>query len=208
MHDRLKDLDLQRDDAVRAEQHEETALRAFEHNTDAPQAAARRESAIASLHQIVEEYAQLTLARNLIANAIDHVRSAEQDPLVTRAGQFFSLATLGAFDAIRTDLDAQGNPVVLGQRHDGSHVPVADMSAGTRDQLFLAFRLASVETYCRAAEPLPFVADDLLVQFDDARSECTLRALADFARTTQVLLFTHHDSIRDMARSLQAQGWP
>lgn len=206
MHDRLKDLDLQRDDAVRAEQHEETALRAFEHNTDAPQAAARRESAIASLHQIVEEYAQLTLARNLIANAIDHVRSAEQDPLVTRAGQFFSLATLGAFDAIRTDLDAQGNPVVLGQRHDGSHVPVADMSAGTRDQLFLAFRLASVETYCRAAEPLPFVADDLLVQFDDARSECTLRVLADFARTTQVLLFTHHDSIRDMARSLQAQG--
>lgn len=82
------------------------------------------------------------------------------------------------------------------------------MSAGTRDQLFLAFRLASVETYCRSAEPLPFIADDLLVQFDDARTHTTLCALADFARTTQVLLFTHHDSIRDMARDLQARGMP
>ncbi|KAB8122950.1 hypothetical protein D3W54_00395 [Komagataeibacter medellinensis] len=206
IHDRLKDLDLQRDNAVRAEQDEETALRAFEHNTDAPEAAARREAAIASLHQIVEEYAELTLARNLIANAIDRVRATEQDPLVTRAGQFFSLATLGGFGAIRTELDQKGAPVVLGLRHDGSHVPVSAMSAGTRDQLFLAFRLASVETYCRATEPLPFVADDLLVQFDDVRSARTLRVLADFSRTTQVLLFTHHDSIREMARTLQAEG--
>ncbi|MCE2563327.1 YhaN family protein [Komagataeibacter sp. FNDCF1] len=208
IHDRLKDLELQRDNAVRAEQEEETALRAFEHNTDAPQAAARREAAISSLHRIVEEYAELTLARNLIADAIGRVRAAEQDPLVTRAGQFLSLATLGAFTAIRTELDPKGEPVVLGLRHDGGTVPVSAMSAGTRDQLFLAFRLASVETYCRSAEPLPFIADDLLVQFDDARSERTLRVLADFARTTQVLLFTHHDSIRTMARTLRAEGIP
>ncbi|WP_025812360.1 ATP-binding protein, partial [Komagataeibacter kakiaceti] len=204
--DRLKELDLLRDNAVRAEQCEETALRAFENNTEAPQAAARREAAITHLHQIVAEYARLTLARNLIADAIDRVRTEEQDPLVTRAGQFLHLATQGAFTGIRTELDARNEPVVQAVRHDGSIVPVTAMSAGTRDQLFLAFRLASVETYCKSAEPLPFIADDLLVQFDDARTLATLRALTDFARTTQVLLFTHHDSIRDMTRSLRAQG--
>ncbi|WP_232275742.1 YhaN family protein [Komagataeibacter oboediens] len=204
IHDRLAELQRLRDNAVRAEQHEDMALRAFEHNTDATQAAARREAAITSLHRIVEEYAELSLARKLIADAIARVRAAEQDPLVTRAGQFLSLATLGAFSGIRTELDPHGEPVVQGVRHDGSTVPVAAMSAGTRDQLFLAFRLASVETYCRSAESLPFIADDLLVQFDDARSLSTLRVLADFARTTQVLLFTHHDSIRDMTRALRA----
>ncbi|MCE2574266.1 YhaN family protein [Komagataeibacter sp. FNDCR2] len=206
--DRLKELDQLRDNAVRAEQREETALRAFENNTEAPQAAARREAAITHLHQIVAEYARLTLARNLIADAIDRVRTEEQDPLVTRAGQFLRLATQGAFTGIRTELDTRNEPVVQGIRHDGGIVPVTAMSAGTRDQLFLAFRLASVETYCRSAEPLPFIADDLLVQFDDARTHTTLCALADFARTTQVLLFTHHDSIRDMARDLQARGMP
>ncbi|ARW15492.1 YhaN family protein [Komagataeibacter europaeus] len=203
IHDRLADLQRLRDNAVRAEQEQDMALRAFEHNTDAQQAAARREAAIASLHQIVEEYTRLTLTRKLIADAIDRVRAAQQDPLVTRAGQFLSLATLGAFAGIRTELDAHDEPVVHGVRHDGSTVPVMMMSAGTRDQLFLAFRLASVETYCKSAESLPFIADDLLVQFDDARSLGTLRVLADFARTTQVLLFTHHDSIRDMTRALR-----
>ncbi|GBQ41179.1 hypothetical protein CFR79_09430 [Komagataeibacter saccharivorans] len=208
IEDQLKEQEQLRDDAVRAEQHEITALGAFEHNTEAPQAAARREAAISRLHRIVEEYAELTLARTLIANAIDRVRAQEQDPLVTRAGQFMSLATRGAFEGIRTELDTTNEPVVQGLRHDGSIVPVKKMSAGTRDQLFLAFRLASVETYCRSAEPLPFIADDLLVQFDDARSRSTLSALVDFARTTQVLLFTHHDSIRNMTRRLHEQGAP
>lgn len=206
IHDRLADLQRLRDNAVRAEQAQDMALRAFEHNTDAQQAAARREAAITSLHRVVEEYARLTLTRRLIADAIDRVRTAQQDPLVTRAGQFLSLATLGAFTGIRTALDTHGDPVVHGVRHDGSTVPVTAMSAGTRDQLFLAFRLASVETYCTSAESLPFIADDLLVQFDDARSLSTLRVLADFARTTQVLLFTHHDSIRDMTRALREEA--
>ncbi|MBE0532502.1 MAG: hypothetical protein IH626_16890 [Rhodospirillales bacterium] len=80
------------------------------------------------------------------------------------------------------------------------------MSDGTRDQLFLAFRLASLENYATAAEPLPFVADDLLVHFDDIRSSATLDLLARFGETNQVLLFTHHQSVRDGARRLEAEG--
>jgi uncharacterized protein YhaN len=75
------------------------------------------------------------------------------------------------------------------------------MSDGTRDQLFLAFRIASIEQYCAAAEPLPFIADDLLVHFDDERSAATLELLGKLAQTTQVLLFTHHASVRDMAKT-------
>jgi uncharacterized protein YhaN len=41
-----------------------------------------------------------------------------------------------------------------------------------------------------------------LVHFDDARSAVTLEVLAAFGTTTQVLLFTHHDSIRQAALRL------
>ena len=47
-------------------------------------------------------------------------------------------------------------------------VPVAGMSEGARDQLFLSLRLALLEL--RAVEPLPFIADDLLSSFDEART--------------------------------------
>jgi uncharacterized protein YhaN len=43
--------------------------------------------------------------------------------------------------------------------------------------------------------PLPFVVDDVLVQFDDQRSAAALRILGQLSDRTQVLFFTHHDHL-------------
>jgi uncharacterized protein YhaN len=118
----------------------------------------------------------------------------------------FSYTTRGAFAGIDCDLDDKGHPIVVGRRESGAEVPVAAMSDGTRDQMFLAFRLASLENYGASTEPLPFVADDILVHFDDDRSSATLDLLARFGETNQVLLFTHHQSVRDQARRIEAAG--
>jgi uncharacterized protein YhaN len=74
------------------------------------------------------------------------------------------------------------------------------MSDGTRDQLFLALRIAAVESYAGAAEPLPFIADDLFVNFDDARAAAGIDALIGLGAGTQVLLFTHHRHLAELAR--------
>ena len=74
------------------------------------------------------------------------------------------------------------------------------MSDGTRDQLYLALRLASVEEYLGSAQPLPLVADDLLVNFDDARATAALRVLAELGKKTQVLFFTHHQHLVEIAK--------
>ena len=77
---------------------------------------------------------------------------------------------------------------------------MGDLSEGARDQLYLALRVAIVEAHCRTAAPLPFIADDLLVHFDDTRAAAALRLLAELGRTTQVILFTHHEHIAAMAQ--------
>ena len=159
------------------------------------------------MHEAVERYVELTLARDLVDKAIETVRGEQQDPLVRSAGAMFATMTRGEFIALEADVDAKGNPTVVGVKGDGSgrrSVPI--MSDGTRDQLYLAFRLASLVNYSAAAEPLPFVADDALVHFDDARGEATMELLADFSSTTQVLLFTHHRSVLDVAFRLSAGG--
>jgi uncharacterized protein YhaN len=76
------------------------------------------------------------------------------------------------------------------------------MSSGTRDQLYLALRLASLEKYMESAEPMPFIVDDILVHFDDERSKATLGVLAELAEKTQIILFTHHRRLVEQAQAL------
>ena len=47
---------------------------------------------------------------------------------------------------------------------------------------------------------MPFVADDLLVNFDDHRAAAALHVLARFGAESQVILFTHHGHLSDLAR--------
>ncbi len=137
---------------------------------------------------------------------MDRIRAEQQDPLIRRASALFSASTQGAFGGIDTDIDEHGNPVIVGRRASGERVSVTRMSDGARDPLFLAFRIASIEQYCAAAEPLPFVADDLLVHFDDDRGAAALGLLAELGKTTQVMLFTHHRHVKEDAEALAARN--
>lgn len=73
------------------------------------------------------------------------------------------------------------------------------MSEGTRDQLYLALRLAHLEDYAGRAEPAPFVGDDLFSTFDDARTGHGLETLAEIGGTVQPILFTHHRHVAEIA---------
>ena len=157
------------------------------------------------MHGALERYVEIALAEELLREAMDHLRDERKDPLIRRAGEVFAASTAGAFSGVDTDVNAEGLPVVVGRRSDGAEVPAKMMSDGVRDQLYLAFRIASIESYAKATEPLPFVADDLLVHFDDERSAAALGLLAELGRTTQVLLFTHHRSIKSAAAPLVAR---
>jgi uncharacterized protein YhaN len=111
---------------------------------------------------------------------------------------------LGSFAGLRTDIDDHGQPVLIGVRPNGAWLQVAGMSSGTRDQLYLALRLATLEWRIKSSEPMPFIVDDILINFDDERSEATLSALSDLAEKTQVILFTHHGKIFEAAQALNA----
>ncbi|WP_297910181.1 hypothetical protein, partial [Thiomonas sp.] len=52
------------------------------------------------------------------------------------------------------------------------------------------------------AHALPFVADDLFINFDDRRTRAGLAALAALSQRTQVLFLTHHDHLVDLAREV------
>jgi uncharacterized protein YhaN len=73
------------------------------------------------------------------------------------------------------------------------------LSTGTREQLYLAIRLAYIRHYCREAEPLPIVMDDVLVNFDDRRAKQTMEVLAEVAAEVQIIFLTCHNHMVDLA---------
>ena len=181
----------------------ETAeLKRMDGGAEAAAQAAKAEDLLAGLEADVARYARLRIAAVLLARAVEQYREKHQGPLIARASELFAAMTLGAFERLRAEYDDKGSPVMVGVRHgDGSTVTVTGMSDGTADQLYLALRLASLEQYLTQSEPLPFVVDDILLRFDDQRALATLEVLADLSRKTQVIFFTHHRHLVELAES-------
>ena len=160
------------------------------------------QSVLASIRSNAERYVRLKLAARILRDEIERYRKENQGPLVKRASEHFAMLTRGSFEELRTDFNEKDEPVLVGIRPNGERVHVEGMSNGTRDQLYLALRLASLQKYMESSEPMPFIVDDILVDFDDERSESALSALAELAQKTQVILFTHHSRVVEQARKI------
>jgi uncharacterized protein YhaN len=160
----------------------------------ATQAEARRQEAIAQMSDVAERYVKVFTAGRLLRWSIDRYREDKQGPLLNRASTIFSTLTSGSFSKLIVDFDKE--PMVLeGLSSDGKPVGISGMSDGTRDQLYLALRLAALEMHLEQAMPLPFIADDLFINYDDARSKAGFEALKELSEQTQVIFLSHHDHL-------------
>lgn len=186
---------------VRAEQ----AVMAISGGSDAAAAESRRNEALADMAEASERYIKVATAVTLLTWAIDRYREQKQGPMLSRAGAIFAKLTLGRYSKLFVDYEK--TPLSLSAlRVDGRDVEVAGMSEGTRDQLYLALRLAALELHLDKSKPLPFVADDLFINFDDERSTAGLEALRELSTKTQVLFLSHHDHLLPRVRQVFGDG--
>ncbi len=166
---------------------------------DAAAHAQRAADALAEARAAAERYARLHVARVLLRAGIERFRAEQQDPMLRRAGEHFALLTGGRYARLTADQDAAGRTILLAICARGSECPIEALSEGTRDQLYLALRIAAIEAQANGGERLPFIADDLLVNFDDQRAAAAIRLLRRLGAVTQVILFTHHEHIANLA---------
>ncbi len=167
--------------------------------------AERWQALVATLDTGVRQYIRLRLAAALLRREIDRYRQENQAPVLRRAEGLFVHLTRGSFQRLVEDVDDKERPILVGVRDSGERVPVAGMSEGTCDQLYLALRLATLEQHLERVEPMPFIVDDILINFDDERSRATLEVLAELSKRTQVILFTHHRRVFETARELSGE---
>lgn len=184
---------------------EKTVLAGMTGASAAADAALKAQEILATLRGGVERYLRVRTAAVLLRKEIERYREANQDPLLVRAGLLFGALTRGSFQSVRTEIGADDEAQLVGLRNDGRLVQVDGMSSGTRDELYLSLRLAALEHLVETTEAMPLIVDDVLINFDDERARAALEVLAEFSKRTQVILFTHHSRIREMAEEL-AEG--
>ena len=159
----------------------------------------------AELAQAAEEHVQAAAAAAVLRWVVEKHRQTNQAPLIARAGTLFADVTGGAFTGLTVGYDAGDRPVILANRVDGTEVGVDGMSEGTRDQLYLALRLGSIDSR-GAAGALPIICDDLLITADDDRAGALMRVLATASSRAQVIVFSHHEHLVDVAQQAVGEG--
>ena len=173
-------------------------------DTASVQAAADQQSSVATLGRVLDEALLMHLAALLLGDALANLDASGSSALLTRIGARFRTLTEGAFERIIAADDGDGTAKLRAVPRDfpGEAKEVAPLSDGTRDQLFLALRLAAIEDHVATAPPLPFIGDDILQTFDDERARAAMQALLDLSAHVQVILLSHHPHLRALAATL------
>ena len=198
--DAMSDLERTRGELREAIGGEKTVLAGMDTSAAAAEAAEDAQDILARLEPDVQHYLRLRLASAVLREGIERYRKKNEGPVLGRASEIFRRLTLGSFEAVRIGFDDRDEQVLEGLRPDGKAIPPTAMSEGTCDQLYLALRLASLETWLQRNEPMPFIVDDILVSFDNQRAVATLEVLAELSLQTQVIFFAHHEHLVDLAR--------
>ena len=186
----------------------QTILSQMDGSAKAADMADQAQQTLSFIRNCVERYVRLRMCSFILNREIERYRSENQNPLLKRAGQIFSELTLRSFSGLATEFNDRDEPVIAGIRPSGEKVGIQGMSDGTRDQLFLALRIASLEKYLDANEPMPFVVDDILIRFDDDRATAALSVLVNLSQKTQVLFMTHHARLVELANKEEFGGRP
>jgi len=170
---------------------------------DADGLAVRLQGKISSLEgevsQALDRLAPMLIARHMLERAVDQFGQENIGEMMVTIGNLLKRMTQGRYIKVEQNPDDESF-VILSQ--DGTQRTAAQLSTGTREQLYLAIRLAYIQHYCDQAEPLPILMDDILVNFDDHRQNSTLEVLAELSPHVQIIMLTCHQALVDKVRLL------
>ena len=154
---------------------------------------------IAEIEEQIKEQCERWLGIDRAEQAISHMKftlEREHRPVtLQRAEHYFRSLTGGRYQRVWAPLGEHDLHV---EDHAGLARQLNELSGGTREQLLLSLRLALIEEQRSEGIHLPFILDDILVNFDEIRVGSAMETLQEFAsHGTQTLLLTCHSHLAE-----------
>ena len=137
--------------------------------------------------RLQQDYDALEIALEALREADDQLHTRFSPQLSQGAGDYFRRLPQNRFSQVTLD---RGLNITLREEGSLADRPLALLSQGTADQLYLALRLAVADLVLPVPQACPLILDDALLTFDDNRLALALRLLMELAQERQVILFT------------------
>ena len=138
----------------------------------------------------------LTLAMNALTESFAEVRRSYGSALNSKTAEIFKGITGGKYKAISV---SKSFDIAVEKADSFGSYEIGYLSSGTADQAYLSLRLALSEFMGDTNGALPIMLDDSLAQFDDNRQKTAIKFLKDYSDKNQVIMFTCHKSVTDIA---------
>ena len=187
--------------AVKVSQVEQQLASAAQ-SEDAITAASAQTAAAATQSRLLEDYLLLSVASEMLGRALAKVEQSAGSTGLQRISDAFAALTSGAYAIVGAEVKGQTVLQAVEAGFPREWREIAQLSEGTRDQLYLALRFVALEDFVAAGSKLPFIADDILQTFDDARARAALAALVELSQHLQVIVLTHHPHVVALAEGL------
>ena len=165
---------------------------------DASRLRGRRAELVEAVRRLAAEWSTLVVARSLLVKARHRYEEERQPDVVRRAETFFRSLTGGRYTRLHVTVGEQEITVV---DETGRRKTPAQLSRGTREQLYLALRFGLIRSMGEETERLPVVVDEVLVNFDLDRARRAAAAFVELSRSNQVLVLTCHQWIVELFSS-------
>ena len=148
-------------------------------------------------HEMLQlRFEAIRLAMETVNAASQQIKSDITPRIKDRAGQNLATITGGKYSELYVDENMS-----LSILADGATRHIDSLSRGSLDAAYFSVRLALLETLLGDKNP-PLYMDECLSQLDDGRAENMLRAIFDYAESSQCVLFTCQNRDVELARAV------
>jgi len=158
----------------------------------------RRRTVLIEIEDEARRHLRLRMGTAAAEQALRIYRDRHRSSMMNRASEAFAMISRGAYSRLEPQR-RKDSEVLLAITAAGGSKEAEQLSKGTRFQLYLALRVAGYHEFVRTRIPVPFVSDDIMETFDDFRAEEAFRLFADMAEVGQIIYFTHHAHLCDIA---------
>ncbi|MGY3765514.1 AAA family ATPase [Vagococcus vulneris] len=149
-----------------------------------------RENYLTVIKQLSDEWLSIRLAEETIQELFQFLSDQQLPSLLKAASNYFNLLTQEKYNQIIVN---EGQLVVKDRQRRVLHIE--QLSTGTKDQMYIAFRLAFIQMHQRDYGS-PLIIDDGWLHFDKERKETLFKLIQVLGKESQVICLSSDISMK------------
>ncbi|WNF90443.1 AAA family ATPase [Vagococcus fluvialis] len=149
-----------------------------------------KENRLSVIKELADKWMTYRIAEELTQDVFQYLSDQQLPALLATVTSYFKILTEGRYIKV---VVKDGQLIVIDDQQ--RKWPIVQLSTGTKDQLYMAFRLGFVHLHHEEYEA-PVIIDDGWLHFDQKRKLVLFRLLKGFSQRTQVICLSSDEAVR------------